>query len=93
MPEFQFNSIADFVAMGGYGLYVWVSYAFFFVVMGFNLWLPLRQRASTMRLLQARRLRQQQQGSTGGSLTPELQQATQQQQALAGQGRDERRST
>lgn len=58
MPEFRFDSFADFFAMGGYGLYVWVSYGFFVVVMGFNLWLPYRQRANTLRLLKARQLRQ-----------------------------------
>ena len=58
MPEFRFDSIADFFAMGGYGFYVWVSYGFFAAVMGFNLWLPYRQRANTLRLLQARQLRQ-----------------------------------
>ncbi len=93
MPEFQFDSVADFFAMGGYGLFVWVSYGFFAVVMGFNLWLPLRQRASTMRLLQARQLRQQQQGGVGGRVSPEMQQAAQQQQALADQGIDTRKSS
>jgi heme exporter protein CcmD len=89
MPEFQFEGVGDFFAMGGYGLYVWVSYGFFLVVMGFNLWLPLRQRANTMRLLQARQLRQQPDGS-GGRVVAEVQQAAQQQQALPSQGIDER---
>lgn len=89
MPEFQFDGIGDFFAMGGYGLYVWVSYGFFLVVMGFNLWLPLRQRANTMRLLQARQQRQQP-GGSGGRVVAEVQQAAQQQQALPRQGIDER---
>ncbi len=90
MPEFQFEGIGDFFAMGGYGLYVWVSYGFFLVVMGFNLWLPLRQRANTMRLSQARQLRKQQPDGSGGRLAAEAQQAVQQQQALPRQGIDER---
>lgn len=89
MPEFQFDGIGDFFAMGGYGLYVWVSYGFFLVVMGFNLWLPLRQRVNTMRLLQARQQRQQP-GGSGGRVVAEVQQVAQQQQALPRQGIDER---
>jgi heme exporter protein D len=81
MPEFRFDSIADFFAMGGYGLYVWVSYGFFAVVMGFNLWLPYRQRANTLRLLKARQLRQHE--KTGIDNGVRQQQDAQQQQGEA----------
>jgi heme exporter protein D len=81
MPEFRFDSIADFFAMGGYGFYVWVSYGFFAVVMGYNLWLPYRQRANTLRLLQARQLRQH--GQAGIESDLRQQQNAQQQQGEA----------
>lgn len=81
MPEFQFDGIADFFAMGGYALFVWASYGFFAVVMGFNLWLPYRQRANILRLLRARQLRQQQEVPSGGDA--DHQQPAQQQQGEA----------
>ncbi|EXI62368.1 hypothetical protein MHD_08550 [Mannheimia granulomatis] len=31
---FQFESISDFFAMGGYGFYVWLSYGVSFIAMG-----------------------------------------------------------
>jgi heme exporter protein D len=40
MPDFQFASFADFLAMGGYGLYVWSSYAVFIVVVTYNVMQP-----------------------------------------------------
>ena len=37
MPSFNFNSFADFLAMGVYGLYVWLSFGLTFVVL-LGLW-------------------------------------------------------
>lgn len=58
MPEIQFDSLADFLAMGGYAFYVWISYAFFFVVMGWNLIQPRLERRRVLRLLKAKRQRE-----------------------------------
>ncbi len=58
MPEFQFEGVADFFAMGGHAYFVWMSYGFFFVVLAFNLWLPRHQRFRLLRLLRARQTRQ-----------------------------------
>lgn len=58
MPEFQFSSLADFLDMGGYAFYVWISYAFFFVVMGWNLVQPRLERRRVLRLLKAKRQRE-----------------------------------
>jgi heme exporter protein D len=57
--EFQFDSVSDFLAMGGHGFYVWSSYLCFMVVMAVNVWLPYRQRVQLMRLLKARQSREQ----------------------------------
>jgi len=46
--------MSDFLAMGGYGVYVWGSYAVFFVVLVADALAPLRQRRKTLRELQAR---------------------------------------
>ncbi|AHG77033.1 heme exporter protein CcmD [Mannheimia varigena] len=40
---FQFQSISDFFAMGGYGFYVWLSYALTFIAMGGLIWLSRRE--------------------------------------------------
>jgi heme exporter protein D len=58
MPEFQFESLADFLAMGGYAFYVWLAYGFFFIVMGWNLLQPRQERRRIIKLLQARRQRE-----------------------------------
>ena len=38
------NSFADFVAMGGYGLYVWGSYGVALLLMTLEPWLAARRR-------------------------------------------------
>jgi heme exporter protein D len=58
MPDFQFESLADFLAMGGYAFYVWLAYGFFFIVMGWNLLQPRQERRRIIKLLQARRQRE-----------------------------------
>lgn len=40
----QWNSFGDFVHMGGYGLYVWGSYAVTLVVMLGEAWLAQQRR-------------------------------------------------
>lgn len=46
---FQFASIGEFFAMGGYGFYVWLAYAVTFVAMGALLWLSHREHKSILR--------------------------------------------
>ena len=54
MPEFQFQSFAEFLAMGGHALYVWSSYAFFAVVIAFNILQPTMARRQIIRQHRAR---------------------------------------
>ena len=42
---------AEFFAMGGYGFYVWGSYAFATVVLVLNVIAPLRRRKAVMKML------------------------------------------
>ena len=42
--KFQFESMADFIAMSGHGPYVWASYAITFAVLIFLLISPLLQK-------------------------------------------------
>lgn len=56
--NFQFDSIADFLDMGGYAFYVWVAYGAFVVVMGWNLIQTRVERRKTLQLLKARRQRE-----------------------------------
>lgn len=46
---FQFESIADFFAMGGYGFYVWLSYAITFIAVGALIWQSKREMKQTLR--------------------------------------------
>lgn len=45
---FQFASISDFFAMGGYGFYVWISYAVTFIAMGGLIWLSRREHKAIL---------------------------------------------
>ena len=58
MFEFQFDSLAGFLAMGGYAFYVWAAYGCFFIVMGWNLIQPRIERRRVVKLLQARQQRE-----------------------------------
>lgn len=58
MLEFQFDSFADFLAMGGYAFYVWTAYGCFFLVMGWNLIQPRIERRKVLQLLKARQQRE-----------------------------------
>ncbi len=42
----QWHSLSDFLNMGGYGLYVWVSFAITFGSMAIELWLLRARRLS-----------------------------------------------
>ena len=42
---------AEFFAMGGYGFYVWGTYAFATVVLVLNVIAPLRRRKAVMKML------------------------------------------
>lgn len=50
--------MADFLAMGGYGAYVWTSYIVFFVVLAADAVAPVWQRRRTLRELEGRLKRQ-----------------------------------
>jgi heme exporter protein D len=54
MPDIQFDSLGDFLNMGGYAFYVWTAYLFWAVVLGTSLVLPLLDRKRVMKLLKAR---------------------------------------
>ncbi len=45
------NSFAEFLAMGGYGFYVWTSYGITFVVLLLNVIIPLLQKKKIWREL------------------------------------------
>lgn len=40
---FQFNSVSDFFAMGGYGFYVWLAYGLSFLAVGLLVWQSKRE--------------------------------------------------
>lgn len=40
---FQFESISEFFAMGGYGFYVWLAYTLTFIAMSGLIWLSRRE--------------------------------------------------
>lgn len=54
------NSFAEFLAMGGYGFYVWTAYAIAFVVLLLNIVLPLMQRKQLLRQLALKQKRNKQ---------------------------------
>ena len=47
----QWNSAAEFFAMGGYGFYVWGSFGVSALVVAGELWLLRRQRQQTLAAL------------------------------------------
>lgn len=67
MPDIQFDSLGDFLNMGGYAFYVWTAYLITLVVLAANLLLPLRDRKRVLKLLKARMQREAaQSGQPGG---------------------------
>jgi heme exporter protein D len=59
--------MADFLDMGGYGFYVWLSYAVFFAVMAIDYVAPRLRRRSVLRAVAAQARRQQRRA---GGATP-----------------------
>jgi heme exporter protein D len=47
--KFQFESLADFIAMSGHGPYVWASYAITFIALVFLLVNPLLQKKALIK--------------------------------------------
>ena len=45
---FQFESISAFLAMGGYGFYVWLSYGVTIAAMGILIWLSRREQKAIL---------------------------------------------
>ncbi|MDE8033984.1 heme exporter protein CcmD [Actinobacillus equuli subsp. equuli] len=41
--QFQFESFSDFLSMGNYGFYVWLSYAVSIIAMGGLIWFSRRE--------------------------------------------------
>ncbi|MDY6982597.1 MAG: heme exporter protein CcmD [Pseudomonadota bacterium] len=66
MPDIQFDSLGDFLNMGGYAFYVWTAYLITFVVLAANLLLPLRDRKRVLKLLKARMQREAAQSGQSG---------------------------
>ena len=56
---FQFDSFMDFLAMGGYATYVWVSYGLFFLFVVANVLSPLLSKRKILRQLMARSEREE----------------------------------
>lgn len=55
--SFQFDSISDFFAMGGYGFYVWLAYGITFLAVGLLIWQSkweIRQTLQQVKKEQAR---------------------------------------
>ncbi|AGH38039.1 Heme exporter protein D [Bibersteinia trehalosi USDA-ARS-USMARC-188] len=48
--KFQFDSISDFFAMGGYGFYVWLAYGITFAAMGLLIWQSKRELQQTLKI-------------------------------------------
>lgn len=51
--------MAEFLAMGGYGTYVWASYALFFIVLAIEALAPLAQRKRVLAEIRGRLKRRQ----------------------------------
>ena len=71
----RFDSFSEFLAMGGYAIYVWSAYAFFLIILIFNIWQPMLARKRYLKQ-QLRRdavqqeraqARQKQEGVTDGN--------------------------
>lgn len=61
----HFDSLADFLAMGGHGLYVWLAYSIALVIVVFNIASPILRKKQFMadyrkRLKREQRLAQRQ---------------------------------
>ena len=54
----QFNSVADFVAMGGYGFYVWLSFGSGFLLLALLGYQSQRYHVKTRQLIDKKLIRQ-----------------------------------
>ncbi len=54
MPEFQFQSLAEFFAMGGHAKYVWSSYGVFALMIAYNLIQPILAKRKIIKTQKAR---------------------------------------
>lgn len=54
MPEIQYSSLADFLGMGGYALYVWTAYGLFVAFVALSLVQPRLARRRILKQLRAR---------------------------------------
>lgn len=59
----SFQSFADFVAMGGHGLYVWLSYGAALIIVIYNV---VSVRLGLRRFFREARARQRRQGASAG---------------------------
>lgn len=48
--KFQFQSLSDFFAMGGYGFYVWLAYGLSFLAIALLIWQSQRETKQTLKL-------------------------------------------
>lgn len=64
-----FESWPAFFAMGGYGLYVWLSYGLTLVILGLCLVLPLRRRKALFAELERQRRRARREASESQAKT------------------------
>ncbi|MGX2955508.1 heme exporter protein CcmD [Ursidibacter arcticus] len=55
---FQFSSISDFFAMGGYGFYVWLAYGITFLSVGLLIWQSKREIKQTLKWAKKEQQRQ-----------------------------------
>ncbi|MBM95014.1 MAG: heme exporter protein CcmD [Oceanospirillaceae bacterium] len=60
----EFNSFAEFLAMGRHGLYVWLSYGITAVIVVINVILPMMQRRRFLKE-QRQRMRRERRNQTG----------------------------
>ena len=58
MPEFQFDGLGDFLAMGGDAFFVWTAYLLFAISITWNLVQPRFERRRVLNLLKARQQRE-----------------------------------
>ena len=55
----RFESLSEFLLMGGHGIYVWAAYGIALVVIVFNLWWPIQVHRRLLRSRRAPAVRQQ----------------------------------
>jgi heme exporter protein D len=66
-----FDSFADFIAMGGHGLYVWLAYSIALAVVIFNVLTPILRKKQFMVEYQRRLKREQRLGEVNKAESPE----------------------